>query len=163
MSFGADANWRNGLILPVMRAQVFRCRDCKNRFWVGVQWRFVILGFLGVSMAAGFATGHHVRASKPRRAGCRRCHAEESAEIPRYRKPRSPGDSLRCRLFRVPKTIRRWRRLRCTRSAADGQSVVSVVDDFAADHGQHRFQMFDCFVRHLFRVEVIVAQHSQVG
>lgn len=43
------------LILPIMRAQVYRCRDCKYRFWVGVQWRFVILGFLSVTMAAGFA------------------------------------------------------------------------------------------------------------
>jgi hypothetical protein len=43
------------LILPIIRAQVYRCRDCKNRFWVGVQWRFVILGFLSVAMAAGFA------------------------------------------------------------------------------------------------------------
>jgi hypothetical protein len=43
------------MILPLMRAQVYRCRDCKNRFWVGVQWRFVILGFLSVAMAAGFA------------------------------------------------------------------------------------------------------------
>jgi hypothetical protein len=43
------------LILPVMRAQVHRCRDCKHRFWVGVQWRFVILGVLSVAMAGGFA------------------------------------------------------------------------------------------------------------
>ncbi len=43
------------LVLPIMRAQVYRCRDCKNRFWVGVQWRFVILGFLSVAMAGGFA------------------------------------------------------------------------------------------------------------
>lgn len=43
------------LLLPIMRAQVYRCRDCKNRFWVGVQWRFVILGFLSVAMMGGFA------------------------------------------------------------------------------------------------------------
>jgi hypothetical protein len=43
------------LILPLMRAQVYRCRDCKNRFWVGVQWRFVILGFLSIAVVAGFA------------------------------------------------------------------------------------------------------------
>jgi hypothetical protein len=42
------------LILPMMRAQVYRCRECKNRFWTGVQWRFVILGFLSVAVAAGF-------------------------------------------------------------------------------------------------------------
>jgi len=43
------------LILPVMRAQAYRCRDCKHRFWVGVQWRLVILGFLSAAIAAGFA------------------------------------------------------------------------------------------------------------
>ncbi len=43
------------LILPMLRAQVYRCRDCKNRFWTGVQWRFVILGFLSVAVVAGFA------------------------------------------------------------------------------------------------------------
>jgi hypothetical protein len=43
------------LILPMMRAQVYRCRDCKNRFWTGVQWRFVILGFLSIAVVAGFA------------------------------------------------------------------------------------------------------------
>jgi hypothetical protein len=43
------------LILPIMRAQVHRCRDCKHRFWVGVQWRFVVLGCLSATVAAGFA------------------------------------------------------------------------------------------------------------
>jgi hypothetical protein len=32
------------IALPVLRAEVFRCRDCKKRFWVNVQWSTVILG-----------------------------------------------------------------------------------------------------------------------
>ena len=74
------------LILPIMRAQVYRCRDCKNRFWVGVQWRFVILGLLAAAMAAGFALAiKFTHESREQQA------AEDAApkKARRYRLPRT--------------------------------------------------------------------------
>lgn len=75
------------VILPIMRAQAFRCQDCKHRFWVGVQWRFVILGFLSVAMAAGFALAitfaHESREQQAAEA------AAPKQQAPRYRPPRT--------------------------------------------------------------------------
>jgi hypothetical protein len=34
------------IALYFLRGQVFRCRDCKKRFWVDVEWGKVILGTL---------------------------------------------------------------------------------------------------------------------
>jgi hypothetical protein len=31
------------IFLPLLRAEVFRCRDCHKRFWVCVQWGPVVL------------------------------------------------------------------------------------------------------------------------
>jgi hypothetical protein len=73
------------LILPVMRAQVYRCRDCKHRFWIGVQWRFVILGFLSVAMAAGF-TMAVIFAHQSREAEAAAAAAPKKTR--RYRTPR---------------------------------------------------------------------------
>jgi hypothetical protein len=72
------------LILPVMRAQVYRCRDCKNRFWVGVQWRFVILGFLSLAVAGGFVLAI-VLAHQSREAD----EAPAPRTVRRYRAPRT--------------------------------------------------------------------------
>ena len=33
-------------MLPIVRGQVHRCRDCKHRFWIGVEWGRVVLGAL---------------------------------------------------------------------------------------------------------------------
>ncbi len=44
------------LLLPMLRAQAFRCRDCRKRFWIGVQWSSVILGVLTMTMVAGVVT-----------------------------------------------------------------------------------------------------------
>lgn len=41
------------IFLFALRAQVYRCRDCKKRFWVGVEWGKVIL----VTLSAVFVTG----------------------------------------------------------------------------------------------------------
>jgi hypothetical protein len=43
-------------ILPVLRANVYRCRDCKRRFWVGVQWGGIILGVLVVAVTSAVIT-----------------------------------------------------------------------------------------------------------
>lgn len=45
------------LVLPLLRAHVVRCRDCKKRFWIDVQWSSVILGFLTIAVTAGVITG----------------------------------------------------------------------------------------------------------
>jgi hypothetical protein len=37
------------------------------------------------------------------------------------------------------------------------------VHDPAVDHGQHRLQFSDGVVRHALRVEVVLAQHHQIG
>ena len=75
------------LVLPLIRAQVYRCRDCKNRFWVGVQWRFVILGFLAVSMAAGFVMAViFARESREEQAS----EAATPKKVRRYRAPQAP-------------------------------------------------------------------------
>jgi hypothetical protein len=42
------------LFLPVVRAQTYRCRDCKHRFWVNVKWRPVILGVIMLIVGSGF-------------------------------------------------------------------------------------------------------------
>jgi hypothetical protein len=42
-------------VLFVLKAQVYRCRDCRKRFWVGVEWGGVILGTLTVVVVAGVA------------------------------------------------------------------------------------------------------------
>jgi hypothetical protein len=41
------------VVLYALGAQVFRCRDCKKRFWVGVEWGRVILGTLAGLVLAG--------------------------------------------------------------------------------------------------------------
>jgi hypothetical protein len=41
------------LFLPFLRGEVYRCRDCHKRYWVGVQWGVVILGFLTATVTAG--------------------------------------------------------------------------------------------------------------
>jgi hypothetical protein len=40
-------------VLPLLRAQVYRCRDCKKRHWVGVEWGAVILASLLLVVAGG--------------------------------------------------------------------------------------------------------------
>ncbi|HWF08021.1 MAG TPA: hypothetical protein VG297_06130 [Bryobacteraceae bacterium] len=40
-------------VLAALRAQVYRCRDCRKRHWVGVEWGAVILGSLVVVVAVG--------------------------------------------------------------------------------------------------------------
>ena len=75
------------LILPLVRAQVYRCRDCQNRFWMGVQWRLVILGFLSVAMVAGFALAIMLaHESRQQQAG----GDVAPRQVPRYRAPRQP-------------------------------------------------------------------------
>ena len=34
-----------------------RCRDCRKRFWVGVEWSSVILGFLTMTVTASLLVG----------------------------------------------------------------------------------------------------------
>lgn len=72
-------------ILPIMRAQVYRCRDCKNRFWVGVQWRFVILGFLSLAVAGGFA----LAIALVHRSEADAADAPPPSAVRRYRAPRT--------------------------------------------------------------------------
>ena len=40
------------LLLPFLRADVHRCRDCRKRFLVNVQWGTVILGLLTAMVTA---------------------------------------------------------------------------------------------------------------
>jgi hypothetical protein len=40
-------------VLPIVRGQAQRCRDCKHRFWVGVEWTRVVLGALAAMVVAG--------------------------------------------------------------------------------------------------------------
>jgi|SRR5580704_9456402 hypothetical protein len=40
-------------VLHALKAQVYRCRDCKHRYWVGVQWSHVILGAFAAVVVAG--------------------------------------------------------------------------------------------------------------
>jgi hypothetical protein len=40
-------------VLPIVRGQVQRCRDCKHRFWIGVEWTRVVLGALAAMVVAG--------------------------------------------------------------------------------------------------------------
>jgi hypothetical protein len=42
-------------------------------------------------------------------------------------------------------------------------SVKFVVDNFAADHGQHRRQALDCLVWHLCGIEEIVTEHHDIA
>ncbi len=44
-------------VLFALRGQVYRCRDCKRRFWIGVEWGPVILGALTVVVVTGVVTG----------------------------------------------------------------------------------------------------------
>ncbi len=44
-------------LLPVFRASVMRCRDCKKRFWIGVEWGSVILGLLTMTVTACLLVG----------------------------------------------------------------------------------------------------------
>src|SRR5580704_15847701 len=75
------------LILPIMRAQAYRCRDCKHRYWVGVQWRLVILGFISVTIVAGFSLAlllaHESRLRQAAEA------AAPKKKVRRYRPPRA--------------------------------------------------------------------------
>lgn len=43
-------------VLAALRAQVYRCRDCRKRHWVGVEWGAVILGCLVFVVAGGVVT-----------------------------------------------------------------------------------------------------------
>jgi hypothetical protein len=40
------------LVLPVLRGEVHRCRDCHKRFWADLHWGGVVLGFLTVMVTA---------------------------------------------------------------------------------------------------------------
>lgn len=40
------------LVLPFLRGEVHRCRDCHKRFWVNLHWGGVVLGFLTVMVTA---------------------------------------------------------------------------------------------------------------
>ena len=74
------------LVLPIMRAQAYRCRDCKYRFWVGVQWRYVILGVISAAMVAGFALAiMFAHVSRERQAA----EAAAPKKVRRYRAPRT--------------------------------------------------------------------------
>lgn len=56
------------IALFVLRGQVFRCRDCKKRFWVGVQWSKVILAFLTITVTASIVVAvvitHEIRVAE---------------------------------------------------------------------------------------------------
>jgi len=39
-------------VLPIVRGQAHRCRDCKHRFWAGVEWGRVVLGTLTAMVVA---------------------------------------------------------------------------------------------------------------
>src|SRR5580704_13311054 len=41
------------VVLYFLRAQVYRCRDCKKRYWVGIEWGKVILGTLTAVVVTG--------------------------------------------------------------------------------------------------------------
>ncbi len=40
-------------VLPLVGAQVHRCRDCKHRFWVGTQWKRLVLASIAIVFGAG--------------------------------------------------------------------------------------------------------------
>lgn len=42
-------------MLPLVAAEVNRCRDCRHRFWVGTQWKRVVLASVAVAFAGGIA------------------------------------------------------------------------------------------------------------
>jgi hypothetical protein len=41
------------LVSFALKAQVYRCRDCRRRFWAGVEWGGVILGTLTAFVVMG--------------------------------------------------------------------------------------------------------------
>lgn len=41
------------IVLYFLRAQVYRCRDCRKRYWIGVEWGNVILGTLTAVVVTG--------------------------------------------------------------------------------------------------------------
>jgi hypothetical protein len=43
-------------VLFALRGQAYRCRDCRRRFWIGIEWGPVILGALTVVVVAGVVT-----------------------------------------------------------------------------------------------------------
>jgi hypothetical protein len=70
------------LVLPMLRGRVFRCRDCKKRFWIDVQWSAVILAGLSMTVAAGIVTAaivvHQMRVQEA-------AAAAKAVQIRRYR------------------------------------------------------------------------------
>jgi len=42
-------------VLVLVAAHVHRCRDCKHRFWVGMQWKRLVLASVAVAFVAGIA------------------------------------------------------------------------------------------------------------
>src|SRR5580658_5999021 len=40
------------LMLPVLRGEVHRCRDCHKRFWADTHWGGIVLGLVTVTVAA---------------------------------------------------------------------------------------------------------------
>ena len=70
------------LLLPMLRGRVFRCRDCKKRFWVDVQWSVVILGALSLAVLAGVVTAvilmHQMRVQEANAAA-------KAVQLRRYR------------------------------------------------------------------------------
>ncbi len=74
-------------ILPVVRAQVYRCRDCKHRYLVGMQWGLVILAVLTIGVTAGVFTA--LKFENEARLG-EVANAEATAKAPRHRLRRHP-------------------------------------------------------------------------
>jgi ribosomal protein L37AE/L43A len=62
-------------VLALFRAQIFRCRDCKKRFWTGINWGPVILAGLAFVMVSGVAIAMVVAHRS----------AMEAARVPRAR------------------------------------------------------------------------------
>lgn len=87
--------------LPLFRAQVYRCRDCKKRHWVGVEWGAVILASLLMVVGGGVVAAVIVVHQNQRTA------AEEAPRAPAPRpkriRPLQPLPSGLPPLSRVPK------------------------------------------------------------
>lgn len=76
------------LILPMVQGRVFRCRDCKKRFWVDIQWSGVILAFLSMTVMAGVIAAvvvvHQMRVAEAAAA------STKAVQVRRYRIRRRP-------------------------------------------------------------------------
>src|ERR1700761_542324 len=75
-------------LLFLLKAQVYRCRDCHRRFRAEAEWGPVILGFLVMVVAAGVALAMVVaRRSTPRVDA----HPPRAVRLPKRARPLPPG------------------------------------------------------------------------